>query len=235
MKFSQEEKQKIKNLLIGARISSGRLSYNTGARILDRVGVIEDLYLKEYPSKTEPGKTIAKWTIRTDFSELPFKDFCSYIVGGVKYKTQSNKIKDLAKTYCKSIRENNDKLFHDFLENLDDGKFNIQDVVIEDDEVAWLEKHVTNIIARFPKKYERNFKQSFPDAEYTLAPSTTWNYGFTMYFDDLTNVPESLLTVKNNNGNTLDFDKKLMRNTSYIWKLVKTHPQFSFGRRVLSK
>ena len=235
MKFSQEEKQKIRELLIGAKISSGRMSYYSGSRVLDKVGVIEDIYIKQYPSKTEEGKTIGRWTIKTNFSELPFLDWCSYVVDGVKYRTQSKKIKDLAEVYCKAIKEHDDQIFHDFMEKLDDGKFTIHDVNIEDDEIEWLDKHVTNITARFPKKYEKNFKKNFPDAEYTLASDTTWNYGFTMYFDDLTNVPDSLLNLKNNNGNTLDFDKKLMRNTSYIWKLVKTYPQFSFGRRVLSK
>ena len=93
-----------------------------------------------------------------------------------------------------------------------------------------MKRHVTNITARFPRKYERNFIKNFPGAEYTLSDNS-WNYGFTMYFDDLSEIPQSLLNLKNRDGNTLDFDKKLMRNTSYIWKLVKNYPEFNFGRR----
>ena len=83
--------------------------------------------------------------------------------------------------------------------------------------------------ARFPKKFERDFKRNFPDAEYSLEDSC-WNYNFTMYFDSMEDVPASLLNKKNSLGNGIDFDKKLMSNTSYIWKLIKNNPQFNFSK-----
>ena len=55
-----------------------------------------------------------------------------------------------------------------------------------------------------------------------------------MYFDDLSEIPNSLLQLKNREGNSLDFDKKLMRNTSYIWKLVKNYLDFNFGKRCIN-
>ena len=226
MKLDLTEQQRIKDVLVGSKVSYGHYSYYNGAREVDRIEVIKDLYLKKYNDKS-------KWTIKTDHSEIQLADFCGYIKDGTKYKTQSKKIKDLCSSYLEALKKKDDQIFHNFIENMDDGKFNIKDVNISDEEIEWLKRHVTNITARFPSKYLKNFKKNFPDAEYILGENS-WNYGFTMYFDDLTNIPDSLLNIKNSLGNSLDFDKKLMRNTSYIWKLVKNNPEFNFGKRNLS-
>lgn len=227
MKLSLLEQQKMKDVLVGSKVSYGHYSYYNGTREVDRIEVISDLYLKKY-------NDVSKWTIKTNHSEVQLFDFCKYIKDGTKYKAQSKKIKELCKSYVEAINKKDDQIFHDFVENMDDGKFNIKDVNISDEEISWLNDHVTNITARFPSKYLKNFKKNFPDAEYMLGENS-WNYGFTMYFDDLTDIPDSLLNIKNSEGNNLNFDKKLMRNTSYIWKLIKNHPEFSFGKRKLNQ
>lgn len=225
LNLSKSEEQKIRDLLVGTKIRYGhKYSYQSG-RTADRVGVIESFYFD---------KEKKQWRIKTDFSELRFRDWLVYLKNGAVYRTQSKKIQELADMYIKCNKQNLEEEFHNFLENLDEGKFNIKDVNIYDDEIEWLNEHVTNITARFPQKYAKNFLKNFPGAEYTIGENS-WNYSFTMYFDDLSNVPDSLLELKNRDGNSLDFDKKLMRNTSYIWKLVKTYPQFSFGKRELQK
>lgn len=222
MKLSTEQKNKIKELLIGAKISYGFVNSYTGRREVQQVGEITDFYLKDIGGK-------AKWIIKTSFGETPFYNWCKSVMNGEGFKVSSKKIKDMAKAYVLAVM-NKDDSFYKFLETLD-GEFIIHDVDINQDEVEWLSKHVTWIRARFPSKYEKNFKKNFPGSDYFLD-NDVWNYSFTMYFDDVTDIPDSLLTLKNKNGNSLDFDKKLMNNVSYIWKLVKDYPEtFHFGKK----
>ena len=221
MILSKSETQKIKDTLVGNKISYGHQHHYETRRYVERIETIEDLYFNKEKSK---------WVVKTNLDEIPFRDLLTSIARGDAYRSQSNKVRDLAYTYYDCNRLNKEKDFHDYLDQLNEGHFTITDVNIVDDEIEWLKRHVTNITARFPRKYERNFIKNFPGAEYTLSDNS-WNYGFTMYFDDLSEIPQSLLNLKNRDGNTLDFDKKLMRNTSYIWKLVKNYPEFNFGRR----
>ena len=224
LNLSKTEAQKIRETLYNNKITYGHQYPGESKRTVDRIETIEDFYFD---------KDKKQWTVKTDRSILSLRELLTYIHIGNHYKSQSKKIKDLASKYVKCSKTNNAEEFHKFLDDLNEGHFTITDVNILDDEIEWLKHHVTNITARFPKKYEKNFLRNFPNAEYTISDNS-WNYGFTMYFDDLSEIPNSLLQLKNREGNSLDFDKKLMRNTSYIWKLVKNHLGFNFGKRCIN-
>ena len=224
LNLSKTEEQKIKEVLCNNKITYGHQYYWESKRTIDRIETIEDFYFD---------KDKKQWTVKTNSSTLSLRDLLSYIYSGKSYKSQSKKIKDLAASYVKCNKNNTPEEFHKFLDDLNEGHFTITDVKILDDEIEWLKNHVTNITARFPRKYEKNFLRNFPNAEYTISDNS-WNYGFTMYFDDLSEIPNSLLQLKNREGNSLDFDKKLMRNTSYIWKLVRNYSEFNFGKRCIN-
>ena len=224
LNLSKTEAQKIREILYNNKITYGHQYPGESKRTVDRIETIEDFYFD---------KDKKQWTVKTDRSILSLRELLTYIHIGNHYKSQSKKIKNLASNYVKCSKTNNAEEFHKFLDDLNEGHFTITDVNILDDEIEWLKRHVTNITARFPKKYEKNFLRNFPNAEYTISDNS-WNYGFTMYFDDLSEIPNSLLQLKNREGNSLDFDKKLMRNTSYIWKLVKNYLDFNFGKRCIN-
>lgn len=125
--------------------------------------------------------------------------------------------------------ENNkdpDKKFYTLVIEWLDGQVDpeIEDVDIKDKELEWLKKHVTRIVARFPKKYRNAFERNFPGEPYKIDDNS-WAFGFRMSFDEVDDIPETLLNVKNANGNGIDLDHKIMHNTSYIWHLVKEHPE----------
>ena len=223
MKLNAEEIQKIKTAIIGAKVSCGYRSPYNGARIVTNTGSIKNFSLKTYPN----GK--ARWTITTDFGDVPFFDWCNSVTNGARYQVFGKKVKKLAEAYFTAVKDDKAEIFHNHLSTMDDKEFKIEDVEVAKSEVEWLQKHITRIKARFPKKFERDFKRNFPDAEYSLE-DRCWNYSFTMYFDSMEDVPASLLNKKNSLGNGIDFDKKLMSNTSYIWKLVKNNPQFNFSK-----
>ncbi len=92
-------------------------------------------------------------------------------------------------------------------------------------EIDWLKQHVTSIKARFPRKYMRAFQNAFPGQPYKLDDDS-WAFGFRMTFDEVDDIPESLLRIKNRDGNGIDLEHKTMNNTSYIWSLVKNYPEF---------
>ena len=100
----------------------------------------------------------------------------------------------------------------------------IDDVEIGN-EVVWLKDHVTSIKARFPRKYRKAFEKNFPGQPYVIDDDA-WAFGFRMYFDEVDDIPESLLLIKNKNDNSIDLKHKRMDNTSYIWHLVKDYPDY---------
>lgn len=223
MKFdlSPEEATAVKGALVGSKVSYGSMDVYTFNRITKERGTVKNLYKDE---------TKDQWMLETTFSVLPFESWLNAVEGGIVYKTSSKKIRDLAVTYVKCKKHNDFKELHNYIMNMDNGNFNIVDVPVYETEIDWLDKHVTNIVARIPKKYERSFKKNFPGDEYVIVDNM-WTYSFYMQFDDVSDIPVTLLVFQNSNGNSIDLDHKIMHNTSYIWKLVSNYPQFKFGKR----
>jgi hypothetical protein len=220
MKLSTEQKEKIKKELLGVKVNYGYIGlYDYKYHLIDTL-IVEDVYLK----KQDNGKI--KWTVKTNLNEISLYKLCSSITREAEYRVRSKNIKQLAKAYFRSVKYNDDSL-KNYLETLDKD-FDIVDVKIEEDEIEWLTKHVSRIEARFPSRYEKGFVRNFPNQKYT-TDDRTWNYGFTMYFDSVDNIPQSLLIIKNKNGNKIDLEHKKMCNTSYIWKLVRDYSQFNFS------
>lgn len=215
---------KIRDLFLGATISYGRASYFEQRKVEWKCK-ISDFYFD---------KDLGKFVVEGEKFKLTFRDFLVEIYKENKYKTTSKKIKELAKKYIECINLKDEKagdIFNSYLDSLGNARFVIEDVDIIEDEVEWLNKHVTRIKATFPPKYLKDFKKNFDTDQY-IVRSDSWNYSFVMYFDSVDNIPESLLTVKNANGNNIDMDDKCMYNTSYIWQLVKKYPNlFNFGKR----
>lgn len=220
MKLSSDEIQKIKGVVVGAKVSSGYTRGYNGEHVITNSGKITDFTIKEYNGNP-------RWTIVTSFNYLPFYDFAKVVRGGDSYRTSSKRVKDLSEAYIRGV--NKDEVgFHKYLEDLDP-EFQIENVTIETDEIEWLKKHVTRISARFPSKYKKAFRKAFPDEPFT-TDDKTWNYSFTMFFDEVDDTPQSLLSIKNKDGNSVDLARKRMCNVSYIWKLVKDYPEFHFGK-----
>lgn len=210
----------INNLLLNAKINYGYTSWE-GKRVVCYKGNASNLH---FDSNSK------KWVLSYQGNTMNFRDFLSALSLGRIYTTSSKQLKELAKVYTTCNKTNDEQKFDDYLDALGQKSFNIKDVKIYDDEVEWLKDHVTKITARFPSKYKKDFQKNFPNAEHTICDKC-WNYAFTMYFDTMEDIPDSLLTTSNSLGNTLDYDKKKMCNTSYIWKLLKNYDTFNFGKR----
>ena len=101
----------------------------------------------------------------------------------------------------------------------------IEPVDIATQQLEWLKKHVTRINARLPKKSRGQFERAFPGQPYTLDPNT-WDIGLRMAFDEVDDIPQSLLAVKNKNGTGIDLEHKTMYNTAFIWNLVRNYPEY---------
>lgn len=220
MKLSSDEIQKIKGVVVGAKVTSGYTRGYNGEHVVTNRGKITDFTVKDYGGKL-------RWSIVTTFNYLPFYDFAKVVRGGASYRTSSKKVKDLADVYVRAVN-GKEEMFHKYLEDLDP-EFQIENVTIVEDEIEWLKKHVTRISARFPSKYKKAFRKAFPDGDFTIDDKT-WNYSFTMFFDEVDDIPQSLLSIKNKDGNSVDLERKRMCNVSYIWKLVKDYPEFHFGK-----
>lgn len=223
MKLSSTEIQKIKDVLIGAKVSQGYMRQYNHERVITHSGKITGFELRTRAQKT-------CWTVVFDFGDAPFYDFARTVRGGETYRTSSKRVKDLASAYVQAVTKD-DAIFHRYLEDLD-VKFDIEKIDVNVDEVGWLRKHVTGIYARFPSKYEKAFKKAFPGAPYTVD-DRTWNYSFGMYFDEIDDIPQALLSLKNKAGNAVDLEAKRLSNVSYIWRLLKDYPEFTFGKRQL--
>lgn len=148
---------------------------------------------------------------------------------GQAYKTRSKFLLDLKEYVDKS----SEKFGNTVRKFLNEGIVvsDLDSVNINTDEIEWLSKHVRKIRALVPTKMLYIFNKNFPD-QICESRDNQWSFGFTLFFDEVEDIPNTLLTLKNKNGNTIDLDKKSFSNTSYIWKLVKTYPDmFSFGKR----
>lgn len=220
LSLSKENVEAINTLLSSATISYGYM-YWDGKRDITYKGVASDLHF-DSDSK--------KWVVNYKGSLMSFRDLLAQVNYGGRYRTQSKNLKDLSNMYAKCSKKDNGDEFAEYLNNLGQKTFKIENVKIYEDEIEWLKDHVTNITARFPSKYKRAFEKAFPGSEYTIYDKG-WNYSFVMYFDTMEGIPESLLKVGNSLGNSLDYDKKRMCNTSYIWNLIKNNAGFDFGKR----
>lgn len=228
LSLNQEQKLKIKQNIIGAKVTFGKYYFGESKRELVWSGYISDFLFSD-----ELKKYVAVVDCANRKEVLPFKKLLTDLYYGDYYKSSNKKLKDISAHFCSALKNNNYQEFENYLENLGEGVFIVESLNLKDDEVSWLDKHVTSISATFPKKYLKDFKKNFNTDNYTINEKS-WNFGFTMHFDSLENMPESLKAVKNKNGNAIDFDKKLMYNTSYIWNLLKKYPdKFAFGKREL--
>lgn len=144
---------------------------------------------------------------------------------GVSIKSNSSNL-----TNMKKYIENSDKKFGPALrEFIDGGLFMIDSRAPQLNEVEWLKAHVRRIRAQVPLKLEYSFKRQFPGQTYE-ARKDQWAFGFTLFFDEVDDIPASLLSIKNKNDNSIDLDSKSFSNTSYIARLVKNYPEyFYFG------
>ena len=160
-------------------------------------------------------------------SKYRLKEVLSKLGGNIKCRN-----KNLLN--MKKFVEKSDKKFGPALrEFLDQGVFITDDSKPIKDEIDWLDKHTRRILARVPHKLIRAFERQFPGQEYMEATDNTWSYGFVLYFDDISDMPDSLLFMRNKDGNdAVDTKSKSMANTSYIARLVKQYPdRFQFGKR----
>lgn len=210
----------INSLLASATITYGYTNWE-GKRTIDYRGTASNLHFDSDKKK---------WVVNYRNNTINFRELLTELNKGLKYKTQSKNLKELVKMYINCTKVDDAERFVNYLDNLGQKSFRIEDVKIYKDEIEWLKDHVTNITARFPSKYKKAFEKAFPGSEYTLD-DRSWDYAFTMFFDSMEGIPESLLNTTNSLGNTLDYDKKKMCNTSYIWNLIKNNPGFDFGKR----
>ena len=221
LSLNNQNKNTIKNIMVGSQISCGYTSYE-GKRINYYQSAIKDFYLGE-----KQGNKMFIVELENSVT-LSFRELLVRL--GDKYKTKNSRLTKLAKEYRECSKNNSEEKFKEYLEKVEDKEFKIDDTSILPEEIIWLRKHVTSIYAVFPQKYEKAFIRNFPDATYNLN-NKSWTYSFRMHFDEVVDMPESLKSLKNSEGNTLDLQKKVMYNTSYIWNLVKDYPnEFSFKR-----
>ena len=226
--LSKENQEKILNHIKGAKITNGHTFVGDSKRTIYWTGVIQDLFLDKEEKKFKVAILIGNHT-----SSMSLKELFVQIHKNSSYRTTSKNLRDISSLYYKCAINNNNQEFINYVERLGDSDIEIEDTEILDEEVKWLNAHVTSIKAVFPKKYLKCFLKNFPNSEYTLREKS-WTYGFSMHFNNLKDIPESLLTLKNSEGNTLDTEKNVMNNTSYIWHLVKENPdKFAFGKRNL--
>ena len=92
MKLNAEEIQKIKTAIIGAKVSCGYRSPYNMARIVTNTGSIKNFSLKTYPN----GK--ARWTITTDFGDVPFFDWCNSVTNGARYQVFGKKGEEIGRS-----------------------------------------------------------------------------------------------------------------------------------------
>ena len=218
-------KENLKSALVGVKISNGWWSSYSNKREVNWRGEIKDFYFKEEDKKFK----ILVLTQNKRRIEISLKVFLT----SDDFKYTSKTVREIKSLYCKGRNSDNYNELYSFLENLGNASFKIDDVDIFDDEVRWLNKHVTVISAVLPPKYVAEFTREFNTDKYLLHKNT-WKPSFRMHFDTLEDIPESLLNRVNSENNPLDQKKKMMYNTSYIWKLVKNYPElFSFGDKRL--
>lgn len=220
LSLSKENVEALNTLLSTATVTYGYTNWE-GKRSISYRGCASNLHFD---------KELKKWVLTYRNNIMNFRDFLSQINSSGNYKTQSKSLKELAKKYVDYNNKDKGDEFVDYLNNLGQKSFKIEDVKIYTDEVEWLKDHVTNITARFPSKYKKAFEKAFPGSEYTICDKS-WDYAFTMFFDTMDGVPQSLLQINNSLGNQLDYERKRMCNTSYIWNLIKHYPGFDFGKR----
>ena len=227
MKISldSETKNIIKGIVEGSSLECYIFSYTNGGLKLSWRDKIDKFYFD-----TQTSRYVVSFENNSKL-KVSLRELLYYLNNDV-YKTKNATLRRLAKAYKEYSKLNDSEGFKNYINKTSsESIFKIEEVEITNDEIEWLNKHVTRITAKLPQKAIRVFERNFPGQPYELS-KTAWTYGFAMFFDTVDNIPDTLLNVKNQNNNSIDLENKVMNNTSYIWNLIKSYPDmFEFGKR----